>query len=330
MPVASAPGKVYLFGEHAVVYGEPAIPCAINRRVTVDVQPRADEYVHIETDAVNVMRGTVTVPFDDSSDPALCVPTAQLTKGTAYVIEALQQVFSYLNEGATGFDITIESELPVGAGLGSSAAVSVATVTAAAHAFEAKLSDEMIAQLAYQTEQAVQSGRASRADTFCATMGGAVRVEGDDCQSISAPPLSFTIGFDGTAGDTGKLVQAVEKLVDTYVFGDTLIAAIGSIVREGEDQLAANDRRAVGSLMNINHGLLAALGVSTASLDEMVWAARSGGAAGAKLTGAGGGGCIVALGNDPGITTALSVVASCDHAFSTDIATEGIMRPEEP
>ena len=155
-------------------------------------------------------------------------------------------------------------------------------------------------------------------------MGGAVRVEGDDCRPIDAPDLPLVIGFDGGAGETGQLVRHVRELRDRYGFAADTIGAIGNLVRDGEDVLAAGNIEELGRLMNINHGLLSALGVSAASLDDMVWAARDAGALGAKLTGAGGGGCILALDETGQSLTSLNATPVCDEAFRADLAEDGV------
>jgi mevalonate kinase len=169
-------------------------------------------------------------------------------------------------------------------------------------------------------------------------MGGAVRVEGDDCEPIDAPNLPFVVGFDGGAGDTGELVAGVRALREEHEFAADTVESVGDLVREGERLLAeaAADEEpepallaALGELMDFNHGLLAALGVSARSLDAMVWAARDAGAHGAKLTGAGGGGCIVALDESDATETALSFTQGCEEAFRAELATEGV-RVVEP
>jgi mevalonate kinase len=179
----------------------------------------------------------------------------------------------------------------------------------------------------------VQDGEASRADTFCSTMGGAVRVEGDDCRTLDAPSLPFVVGFDGGAGDTGRLVAGVRRLREEYDFAADTVESIGDVVRRGEAVLREADPDAppddallaeLGRLMDFDHGLLAALGVSSRSLDAMVWAARDAGAHGAKLTGAGGGGCIVALDPSPETLTALRFTPGCEDAFRAELATEGV------
>ena len=164
-------------------------------------------------------------------------------------------------------------------------------------------------------------------------MGGAVRVEGDDCEPIDAPNLPFVVGFDGGAGDTAELVAGVGELREEYRFAADTVESIGDVVRTGEELLegalpGADPSRELlaelGELMDFNHGLLSALGVSARSLDAMVWAARDAGAHGAKLTGAGGGGCVVALDESDATQTALSFTQECEETFRAELAAEGV------
>ncbi|MFW6384267.1 MAG: mevalonate kinase [Halodesulfurarchaeum sp.] len=326
MATSSAPGKVYLFGEHAVVYGEPAVPCAIERRATVTVQERSDERLRVS--ASDLSLDGFTVEYDGSTDDA---PEVDVTEGLiqaamGYVDEAIEQARDAADRPAAGFDVEIESAIPLGAGLGSSAAVVVATIDAATRALGVTLDRETIADRAYQVENTVQEGQASRADTFCSTMGGVVRVEGTACTQLEAPDLPFVIGYDGGAGDTGALVAGVRALREEYGFARDTVEAIGDVVEEGVTALAKDDREELGRLMDFNHGLLAALGVSSRSLDAMVWAAREAGATGAKLTGAGGGGCIVALDDSDATSTALEYSTACVETFRANLDTDGVRR----
>ncbi len=329
MTLSSAPGKVYLFGEHAVVYGHPAVPCAIDRRASVRAERREDDRVRVTAEDLSLDGFTVEYEGTAGSHPDVDVRPELLEAAMAYVDTALAQAREAIGDADAGFDITIESEIPLGAGLGSSAAVTVAAIDAATRACGEPLGSAELAERAYRTEHTVQGGQASRADTFCSTMGGAVRVEGDDCRTLETPSLPFVIGFDGGAGETGALVAKVRELRSSYDFAADTVAAIGKLVRRGRRSLEAGAVEDVGRLMSFNHGLLAALGVSARSLDEMVWAAREGGAAGAKLTGAGGGGCIVALDGDDGALAALDATPGCEQAFRADLATAGV-RVEEP
>lgn len=337
MTVSSAPGKVYLFGEHAVVYGEPAVPCAIERRATVTVEPRDDDHVRVVAEDLSLNGFAVEYSGSTDNHPDVDVPTPLVEAAMGYIDAAVEQARDAADEPDAGFDITVESEIPLGAGLGSSAAVVVAGIDAATRALGHELSPTELADRAYRAEHEVQEGQASRADTFASAMGGAVRVEGDDCRAIDAPSLPFVVGFDGGAGDTGKLVAGVRELRETYGFAARTVETIGELVREGEALLADADPdeepaeellTALGELMNFNHGLLAALGVSSRSLDSLVWAARSGDAYGAKLTGAGGGGCIVALDPTEETRTALQYTPGCADVFRAELATTGV-RPED-
>ncbi|MFW5922244.1 MAG: mevalonate kinase [Halodesulfurarchaeum sp.] len=326
MATASAPGKVYLFGEHAVVYGEPAVPCAIERRATVTVEERADGRLRVS--AQDLSLDGFTVEYDGSTEgtPEVDVTEDLVRAAMGYVDGAIEQARDAAGAPEAGFDVQIESDIPLGAGLGSSAAVVVATIDAAARALGESLDREEIADRAYRVEHAVQDGQASRADTFCSAMGGAVLVEGEDCKQIEAPELPFVIGYDGGAGDTGALVAGVRALREEYPFAANTVESIGDLVEQGLDALAGADVEELGRLMDFNHGLLNALGVSARSLDAMVWAARDAGATGAKLTGAGGGGCIVALDATDATKTALEYSPACESAFRAELDTDGVRR----
>ena len=328
MTLSSAPGKIYLFGEHAVVYGEPAVPCAIERRARVGATRRDDGKLRVRADDLSLDGFTVEYDGRTNARPDVDVSEGLIAAAMGYVDGAIEQVRDVTKQPEAGFDVTIESDIPLGAGLGSSAAVVVAAIDAATRELGVTLEPEELAERAFQTEYEVQDGQASRADTFCSATGGAVRVEGDDCRSIEAPDLPIVVGFDGGAGDTGELVAGVRTLRAEYDFAADTVESIGDVVRRGEAVLADGDLEELGRLMDVNHGLLSALGVSSRSLDAMVWAARNAGAYGAKLTGAGGGGCIVALDPTDETETALSYTPGCEDAFRAELAEEGVKRLE--
>lgn len=128
MTVSSAPGKVYLFGEHAVVYGEPAVPCAIERRATVTAQERDDDRLRVQTNDLTL--DGFSVEYGDGAldeTPDVDVPRSLVEAAVGYVDGAIEQVRDVLNENA-GFTITVESDIPLGAGLGSSAEIGRAHV----------------------------------------------------------------------------------------------------------------------------------------------------------------------------------------------------------
>jgi mevalonate kinase len=326
MTTSSAPGKIYLFGEHAVVYGQPAVPCAIERRAHVTVEERADDRLRVHAEDLSLDGFTVEYSGRTDEAPAIDAPDALVEAAIGYVEEAVAQARDAADAPNAGFDVTIDSEIPLGAGIGSSAAVVVAAIDAGTRALGVELDRSDLAERAYQVEHAVQDGQASRADTFCSTMGGAVRIEGTDCRRLEAPDLPIVIGYDGRAGDTGTLVSGVRTLKERYEVAAHTVESIGELVRTGQTALEDGDVETIGELMDVNHGLLSALGVSSRSLDEMVWAARDAGALGAKLTGAGGGGCIVALDPSTETETALEYTPGCEQAFRAALAETGVRR----
>ena len=189
--------------------------------------------------------------------------------------------------------------MPVGAGLGTSAAVSVATVAAYSLALGHKLRPEEIARLGWKTELEVQ-GSASPMDTSIATYGGMIYIKRSGSEvymrRLKAGKLPLVVGYVRREATTGALVAKVRELYErhTDLVGE-IIRSIGLLTNMAVELLERGEIEGLGILMNINHGLLDALGVSTKQLNDMVYAARSAGAYGSKLTGAGGGGCMIAL-----------------------------------
>jgi mevalonate kinase len=285
MPRASAPAKVILFGEHAVVYGEPAIAAAADLRITVEVEEGEDGH---------------TVNGHPISDHY-----------HAFLKDAVDL---FWDGGPLSF--RTETDIPSAAGLGSSAGLAAATVAALAAHGDEDPDEETLARRAYQAEVLAQ-GDGSPTDTATVVHGGAVlvdrepadgllwSVDGDDVawhlHDQPVPDLPLVLGHTGSKGKTGEQVEKVARFVEGSGFADDVIAEIGDITREAVGALAADDRERVGDLMNRNQRNLAILGVSTPHLDRLCEAVEET-AYGAKLTGAGGGGCILALTDDPEAT----------------------------
>ncbi|MDY6765485.1 MAG: mevalonate kinase, partial [Halobacteria archaeon] len=183
-----------------------------------------------------------------------------------------------------------------------------------------ELKPERIAELGHEVELGVQ-GSASPSDTFASTTGGMVYVEPDEeLRALDTPDFEFVIGYDGKSAPTGEMVAMVRRLTQETEVANDVMRSIGKITRDGVESVQSGNLERTGQLMDLNHGLLEALGVCTSSLSSMVWAARDSGAYGAKLTGAGGGGCTVAL-SDPGksrnIVAGVGTVA--DEVFNAEV-----------
>ncbi len=242
-------------------------------------------------------------------------------------LQAVRYVSAVLNEfGSKDLKVKVDSEIPPAAGLGSSAAIVVATLAALNQHMNIGLSKDDIALQAYKIEKRVQQGMASPMDTALATHGGYLQVS-DRIQKIDLPEIVIVVGYTERPHDTRSEVQKVQSLLQRYPdIVKPIFNAIGTISVKAIPLLREKDLVELGQLMNMNHGLLEAINVSTRELSDLVYAARgAGGALGAKLTGAGGGGCIIALPsemNSSSITTAIHQAHG--KAFSVRTGCEGV------
>ena len=318
---ASAPGKVILFGEHAVVYGKPAIAVAVKKYAHITINERSDSQINLE-----IVRLGVNASLNLGDESINCQNDQIETGILKYVLKALK-LFQEIKEPPKGMDITLEIEMPVGAGLGSSAAVTVATLAAASKYYETDLKLEEIASLAHQVELEVQ-GAASPIDTTLSTYGGAIYLK-RNANGIEKLPLNWelplVIGHTPREGNTAELVKKVRSKMDDYPSLIThIFQSIEQITEEAREALIEKDDKKLAELMNINHGLLDALGVNTPALSEMVYMARKNGALGSKITGAGGGGSIIAF-CPVKIEGVLRELKKIENAFQAHITYEGVL-----
>jgi mevalonate kinase len=284
----SAPGKVFLFGEHAVVYGKPSIAMAIKPRVFVTVRKSKTAH-HAKS------------PYIDNCFDEMGV------KGSVYV----------------------NSQLPSSSGLGSSAAVTVATLSAINDEFRKDHSLEEIADMAFSIEKKVQKGRASPTDTSVSTFGGLVFITGTSRRRLVPQNFQMVIGNSMVSHNTSRMVEMVADLRKRQPdICEPILDAIGSVAVAAMHHMS--DAQQLGKLMNMNHALLEALGVGHPALSKLILASRDAGAYGAKLTGAGGGGCMVALCPKHLKNRVAGAIEAGDaRAFITTIDTEGVRKEKD-
>jgi len=256
---ASAPGKLMLFGEHAVVYGYPCIVTTVESRIYVEVE-KAERF---KIDAPQV-------------------------KDTRFVEEAVKQ-FCEKYKVENKLLIKTYSDFSSQYGFGSSSAVTVATIYALSKYHKIDLTNKEIFDMGYKVVQQVQ-GVGSGFDIAAATYGGTIYfvTGGKIIEPLSISELSLIVGYSGTKADTSNLVKNLKA--NFHIFDN-----IKKIVETAKKTLIKNEWEKTGELMNQNHKYLQRLGVSTEKLDNMCQRAILSGAHGAKLSGAGGGDCMIAL-----------------------------------
>jgi hydroxymethylglutaryl-CoA reductase len=278
---AAGHGKIILFGEHAVVYGSRAIaapvPLAVRARVA-----DGDEGVWLVVPRWGVEHRL-------RSDPST---RTSFEEPAALILEHL---------GLTDrpMRIVVYPELPRAMGLGGSAAVAVAIIRALDRHFGLGLSDDEVNALAYRCE-CVAHGTPSGIDNTVATFGRALLYRRGDPPTIEplelSGPIEIVIGLTGVESLTAKMVARVragrERNPDVY---DTMFKGIDALTGQALEALKRHDLERLGELMNVCQGLLNGLQVSSWELEELIQIAREHGALGAKLTGAGGGGSMIAL-----------------------------------
>ena len=219
--------------------------------------------------------------------------------------------------------VYINSQIPSSSGLGSSAAVTVATLSAINDEFSLHKSREEIANMAFEIEKKVQKGRASPTDTTVSTYGGIVLISGGSRRRLPPQNMHLVIGDSLVSHSTAKMVEQVAELKKKHpAIVDPVLDAIEGVSMSAIHHLS--NPRELGQYMNMNHALLEVLGVGHPQLSKIVLAARAAGAFGAKITGAGGGGCMIAVCPKQLKHRVAGAIEACEaRAIVTGIDTEG-------
>ncbi|MCE1254787.1 MAG: mevalonate kinase, partial [Anaerolineae bacterium] len=277
------------FGDHAVVYHYPCLVTAVDLRVNVTVEPITAQEISIETPALKETRQTRIVSLNELSG------LQTYDAGTAFVTAAVQQLYQKFSL-KQGLKITTAGPR-ISFGLGSSSAVTVATVYALAHLFNLNLEKQDLFDLAYAAVLAVQKV-GSGFDVASAVYGGTIYYCASKSQPLPLMNYPLVIGYSGEKVSTTNLVNQVAALRERHPqVVEPIFQSIGQITEQARLALLVQDWPVLGELMNLHQGLLVSIGVSTLELEKLIYAARSSGAYGAKLSGAGGGDCMYALVN---------------------------------
>jgi mevalonate kinase len=296
---ASAPGKIILFGEHFVVYGSHAILASINRRVSVNVHLNKTQTINIKSN-LGILGSYKNSEFT-------------LLKGEENAKEILDPIFKcascVLSERKQnlGMDITLISKIPLGVGLGSSAACCVATVAAVDSLF-CEPDKHQICAKAVECERSIHKN-SSGADCYISVFGGLMYyVRNEGFKKIkSKTDFALSIVNTGNKRSTGVLVSLVKKFRDKnmLLFAE-LTSLADCICQNALAAINSSNEKKLGTLMNENHALLQRIGVSNRKIDQLVKFCINNGALGAKLTGAGGGGSMILLVSNENKTKVIS------------------------
>lgn len=326
---SSAPGKVILFGEHSVNRGQLALSAAFGVRTTCTLTARDDDRVvlsgagHESTRTLAELKqhaATLAAALAQKEFSVIASALrADFFASSAYVLGSVAGVEAVL----PGADVSFASDLPIGGGLGSGGAVHAALAVALG-----RLLGELgapapnvarISEWAYAGDCVAHGGTASALDTQTSLLGGVIEFHA----GLSGQALSVAAGLRLVIGDTGikkGSTGSVNARVRDWLAADAsrmrYFHAMGALALIARDCLCAGRWRELGALMDQNHELLSAIGASHPRLDALCSAARAAGAFGAKLTGAGGGGTMIALVTD---RTAAPVAAAIRAAGGTPL-----------
>lgn len=283
----SAPGKLMLFGEHAVVYGRPCIVTAVDHRMRVSIELLSGEKIEINAPDVGVKNYVGDI---------LDLRKANLPKGVRFVGTAINNFFKTYDV-TSGLRVKTKSDFSSEFGFGSSSAVTVGVIKALSELFGKKLTNEQIFKLSYKTILDVQ-GVGSGFDLAAAIWGGTTYfvTGGKKIVPLNIKELPLIVGYTGIKADTPTLVRQVARIYkDQKRLVEMVFDTIANLVEEVKRALRKSDLKRLGKLMDINQGLLDVLGVNSVELSNLIFTVRENGALGAKLSGAGGGDCMIAL-----------------------------------
>jgi len=304
MTISSAPGKIILFGEHAVVYGRPALAVPVTQ-------------VHAEVEVTDASRAGIWI---DAPDVNLHAELMRLPSDHPIAAAIHNLFFQFHISPFPNLEIRISSTIPVASGMGSGAAVTVALTRALASHLSCSMSDEEVNAFTYEIEK-LHHGTPSGIDNTVVTYARPVYfVRDQPIETFSVgQPFTIVIADTGIPAPTRESVADVRKLFESdEKYWDNVFDEMGDISFAARHVIREGWLRMLGSLMDENHAYLQELTVSSPELDRLVEAARGAGALGAKLSGGGRGGNMIAL-VEPEMAETISAALKAAGAQNTII-----------
>jgi len=306
--IASAPGKIILFGEHFVVHGTKAILAAIDKRVTVTTT-----FTENKTIKVNSQLGTIEVPISSSHEEVK-------SEFRPFVYLANKIINSEQN--ASGLEITIDSDIPIGVGLGSSSACCVAAAASISELFN-ELSSEEILKMSIEAEKTIFPDTSGADCTVC-TYGG--MIEYPDVEKIDNTfDLNLLIANSMIPHNTKNSVEKVNKFKENNEERFSQLCDLETkLIDEVVTAMKNNDATAFGLKMSENQKYLEEIQISNDTLRDMISSLKEI-SLGTKITGAGDGGCIIALVKDENMDKVTALLPKDKEYFSAKIDTKGVV-----
>ncbi len=268
-------GKVILVGEHAVVHGAPAIAAGIRRGVSSIARPAGTDSLHVE-------------------------PWGKTWRPNAKSVEPLERAFEHILSRYAErprLRLVVRVTLPPGAGLGCSAAMGVSLIDAIDKALGIRRSRAELGALALKWERFFH-GNPSGIDNLTSALGGVLYYRRSSPPRTISPrgSLFLVVAHSGQRSNTKEMVARVsQRLARHPDWARHALDEVHTLAMDAETAIGSGDLAALGDILNRNHEILRSFNLSTLRLEELCREARSAGALGAKITGAGGGGCMVAL-----------------------------------
>ncbi len=292
----SAPGKLMLFGEHSVVFGHPCIVTAVDRRLSITVEENGEEVFVLDAPDLGLRAYSKNIKDLGNKD---------LPKEVSF-IETCYKLFLEKYPQKKTIHVYSKNEFRSSYGLGSSSASTVAFAKALSEFYDVPMNNDQLFDLCYKTVLEVQ-GVASGFDIAAAIWGGTLYYvtphgkffKRKTVEPIKLENLPFLVGYTGIKADTATLVRMVQSLhsenkkVVNEIFSDITL-----LVEQAKKTLKQQDWPHLGLLMDENQVLLRRLQVSSIELENLIGASKNAGAFGAKLSGAGGGDCMLVLARD--------------------------------
>ena len=306
---ASAPGKVILFGEHFVVYGIKSILCSINKRVTVTAEKTKERKILIESEIGKLV----------------LEPNESISKINSPLKPFYYLANRALKEENEGLKIQIESEIPLGAGLGSSSACCVAGAAAIFNLF-GEISKKKILELAIEAEKTIYQNT-SGADCTVSTYGGLMEYDKNNGfrKIEDKPNFQLVIANSDIEHSTESMVSKVKEFENQNKDKFYELSSLESkLVNDVLKLIKENKIKEIGEKVNLNQKFLEEIGISNEKLEDMIKIGQTS-SYGAKITGSGGGGCIFALANESNLENTLKEFTNKKYeCFATKIDFKGL------